>query len=128
MSEKNGQYHVTRVLKLGETASTSAQSASTTSDNGKPKCEDCGKELKDAKYKKCYECNKKNPVKRTSGYECPEKLGDRDAVGRSIEKQAMMKAAAQAVSTALQGQLGDADALAGMIITVYEKLLAKLNS
>lgn len=29
-------------------------------------CEDCGKELKDGKYTKCFTCNKKSPAKTTS--------------------------------------------------------------
>lgn len=120
MTEKNGQYHVTRVLKPGESASAPA---STTSD-GKPKCSDCGKELKDSKYKKCYECNKKNtaPKESKSGsYNSPEEQTRKNKLG-------IMSASAQAVATAMQGQLGDASALADMIITVYEKLLAKLNA
>jgi len=36
-----------------------------------PTCEDCGKALKDDKFKKCYMCNKKNPV--TPGTTATEK-------------------------------------------------------
>lgn len=39
-------------------------------------CEDCGKELKDGKYKKCFVCNKKNPApkeKKNDSYNNPEK-------------------------------------------------------
>jgi len=36
-------------------------------------CEDCGKELKDGKYKKCFMCNKKNPPKTQVIDEEPEK-------------------------------------------------------
>jgi len=38
-------------------------------------CEDCGKELKDDKYKKCFMCNKKSPPK-TKVIDEPEKEKD----------------------------------------------------
>lgn len=44
-------------LQLDEAAPVETKETEKTLD--KPKCEVCGKELKDAKYKKCYECNKK---------------------------------------------------------------------
>jgi len=124
MTEKNGQYHVSRITKKGqkpapvEEKKTPApvETAKTTG----YKCEDCGKVLKDGKYQKCFECNKKNPAPAKTG-------GQRDAVGQSIEKQAMMKASAMAVGSAFVGQVSDADVLAEMIIKVYEKLLKKLT-
>jgi hypothetical protein len=39
-------------------------------------CEDCGKELKDGKFKKCFMCNKKNPApkkEKDNSYNSPEK-------------------------------------------------------
>jgi hypothetical protein len=36
-------------------------------------CEDCQKELKDGKFKKCFMCNKKNPGKIKTSYDSPEK-------------------------------------------------------
>jgi hypothetical protein len=130
MTEKNGQYHVSKIMKKGQKSSAPAPVAtaktapvSETSKTTEYKCTDCGATLKDGKYTKCYPCNKKNPApaKTTSGG------GQRDAVGQSIEKQAMMKASAMAVGNAFVGQIADVDTLADMIIKVYEKLLKKLT-
>lgn len=126
MTEKDGKYDVTRILKKGQTSAPAetktASPATETSRTAEYKCEDCGAVLKDGKYKKCYPCNKKNPApkKETTG-------GQRDTVGQSIEKQAMMKASAMAVGNAFVGQVIDVDTLAEMIIKVYEKLLKKLT-
>lgn len=118
MTEKNGQYHVSRVYKPGESASAPVQTAK---DDGKPKCELCGKELKDSKYKKCYECNKKASESKTGTYsKSPE---DKE----QIKRLSVLSSASNAVSTAMQGQLGDAGALADMIIAVYEKLYKKVS-
>ena len=124
-TEKNGSYTVTRITKKGATpapVATASTAPATEAKTAEYKCEDCGATLKDGKYKKCYPCNKKNPApkKESSGG------GQRDAVGQSIEKQAMMKASAMAVGNAFVGQIGDVDTLADMIIKVYEKLLKKL--
>jgi len=51
---KNGQYFVTRISAPGQ----GLKVASTPVETSKPTCEDCGVELKDRKYKKCYICNK----------------------------------------------------------------------
>jgi hypothetical protein len=120
-TEKNGSYTVSRITKKGSTPAPVETKTETPKTEGY-KCEDCGASLKDGKYKKCFPCNKKNPTpkKEYSGG------GQRDAVGQSIEKQAMMKASAQAVATVMQGQVGDVDTLSDMIIKVYEKLLKKL--
>jgi len=127
MTEKDGKYNVTKILKKGQKASapvaTTNIAPATEAKTAEYKCEDCGATLKDGKYKKCYPCNKKNPAPRkesTGG-------GQRDAVGQSIEKQAMMKASAMAVGNAFVGQVADIDTLADMIIKVYEKLLKKLT-
>jgi hypothetical protein len=65
-------------------------------DDGKPKCTDCGKALKDGKYTKCYECNQKNPIKKTwtkgrgSSYvESPEKQ-DQIARGNAVNALAQI--------------------------------------
>jgi hypothetical protein len=42
-------------------------------------CEDCGKELKDGKYKKCFMCNKKAPAK-TQVFDEPEKESKKEWV------------------------------------------------
>ena len=125
MTEKNGQYTVTKILKIGgATTPAPAQAPATTT--GTPKCSDCGKDLKDAKYKKCYDCNKKAPAQQA---EKPAGGGGRtDAVGTSIEKQAMMKASANAVALAMQGQISDVTVLGDLIVALYEVLYAKLTA
>jgi hypothetical protein len=126
-TEKNGQYNVSRITKKGSApapvATTKPTPVTETVKTTEYKCTDCGATLKDGKYKKCFPCNKKNPApkKESTGG------GQRDAVGQSIEKQAMMKASAMAVGSAFVSQVQDADTLANMIITVYEKLLKKLT-
>lgn len=158
-TEKNGLYSVSRITKKGATP-TSVETKTETQKSGEHKCIDCGKVLKDGKYKKCFECNKINPTntkeepvsteykcedcgatlkdgKYKKCYPCNKKNpvqkkessggGQRDAVGQSIEKQAMMKASAMAVGNAFVGQIGNVDTLGDMIIKVYEKLLKKLT-
>ena len=157
-SENNGQYSVSSLVKKGSTPAP-VETKTEAPKAGEYKCEDCGKVLKDGKYKKCFDCNKKNPAKpkedsKPTEYKCtdcgkalkdgkytkcfpcnkknpePKKEysgGKRDAVGQSIEKQAMMKASAMAVGSAFVGVIGDAGTLADMIIVVYEKLLKKLT-
>lgn len=122
MTEKNGQYTVSKITKVGG-ATTSQTPATTTS---APKCSDCGKDLKDAKYKKCYDCNKKAPAQQA---EKPAGgSGRTDTVGTSIEKQAMMKASANAVALAMQGQISDEGVLGDLIVALYERLYAKLTA
>ena len=126
MTEKDGKYDITKILKKGQTSAPVATKTETPATEAPKsteyKCSDCGATLKDGKYKKCYPCNKKNPAtKKTSSG------SQRDGVGQSIEKQAMMKASAMAVGNAFVGQVGDPDTLADMIIKVYEKLLKKLT-
>jgi predicted RNA-binding Zn-ribbon protein involved in translation (DUF1610 family) len=60
--EKNGQYHVNRVTKDGKV--TSKKEVEKEEEVAEFTCEDCGKALKDGKYKKCFLCNKKNPAKK----------------------------------------------------------------
>jgi len=116
MAEKNGQYHVTKILKVGAVAP--KQEEKTSSTTTEHKCSDCGKVLKDGKYTKCFECNKKNPAPREQKSK---------STSDSIERQAMMKASAMAVGSTFVGNISNADTLADMIIVVYTKLLAKLR-
>jgi len=131
MTEKNGSYNVTKILKKGQKASSVPVKTETKTEPVKSsefKCEDCGKVLKDGKYKKCFVCNKKNPSPKKEEVSKPVNTGgQRDLVGKSIERQAMMKASAEAVATAMQGQMNDIDVLGDMIIKLYEKLLAKIT-
>ena len=131
LTENNGSYNVTKINKKGQKSAPVAETPKTevapktTTGGGIPCCSDCGKELKDTKYKKCFDCNKKNPSPKKTYSGGGRQDG---AVGKSIEKQAMMKASAMAVGSAFVGQVGtDANILADMIIVVYEKLLRKLT-
>jgi len=123
-TEKNGQYFVTKIMKIETCSPAPVETPKAIAPiSTEPKCEDCGKVLKDAKYTKCWECNKKNPAPKAD-----KPTGGRtDAIGTSIEKQAMMKASAQAIATTMQGQINDVNLLGDMIITLYEKLYKRLT-
>jgi len=117
---KNGQYFVTKIMKTGSgTKSTSTPEEP--KEEGKYYCEDCGKELKDGKYKKCYACNKKNPTKKApkGSYNNPT---DTEATRRS--KLAVLGSCATAI-TALAGQV-DANALGDVLESLYDKMYKKL--
>lgn len=58
---KNGQYFATKIMTAGSGEEKVEEVPEETIDYV---CEDCGAELKNGKYKKCYTCNKKNPSKR----------------------------------------------------------------
>jgi len=60
--EKNGQYHVNRITKDGKV--TSKKEVEKEEEVAEFTCSDCGKALKDNKYKKCFMCNKKSPAKK----------------------------------------------------------------
>ena len=123
--EKNGQLYISRIGN--DSPAPRAETAKSTAYT----CEDCGATLKDGKYKKCYLCNKKNPVKKEETKTEEKKpyvpYTKSPEVQESIAKQAIMKAAADAVATAMQGQVGDIDTLAEMIIKLYEKLYDKIR-
>lgn len=53
--------------------------------------------------------------------------GRTDSVGRSIERQAIMKAACEAVKT-MPGQFGSVDDLWNTIDTLYTKMITKITS
>jgi hypothetical protein len=125
--EVKGQSIITRITKASapETpvkAPTTAPVASNTAEaTTEPTCTDCGKKLKDNKYTKCFTCNQKNPTPKASGG-----FGKSPEVQDSIKRQAIMKAAADAVAQVFVGQVGDVDVLGDMIIKLYEKLLPKV--
>jgi len=52
--EKEGLKVITFIKKIGQSVPKPQPS-----NTGKPTCEDCGAELKDSKYKKCWKCNQK---------------------------------------------------------------------
>lgn len=59
-TKKNGKYTVNFIKKASATTSQPQEPS-----NDVPTCEDCGKELKDAKYKKCYTCNQNSKEEKT---------------------------------------------------------------
>lgn len=113
---ENNMLHVSRIekgagsdVKGGATAS----SASTTN-TGKPTCSDCGVEVKDAKYTKCYACNQKNPASKSKGAS-----GRSPEVNESIKRQAIGHMTSRSL-IALQGHV-DPNNLAGIAETLYKK-------
>ena len=112
MSEKAGQYNVTKISKVEGSPVTTSDTSSDTL-----KCEDCGVALKDSKYKKCFNCNKKSPSETA-------RPGKNESM---IVKECVLKASANAISTCMVGQIGDVDALGEMICKLYDKLLTKIN-
>ena len=118
----NGElkYHVSRIEKGDGTdtktgGGTPNPSATGTPNTDKPKCSDCGKELKDAKYEKCYVCNKKNPSKSKGKGSYGKSPEEQD----SIKRQAIGKMTAQSL-IAMQGQV-DPNNIVGLIETLYKK-------
>jgi len=93
-SQSGGKNTVTYITKgKGEPEKTTPQEVKSTTSTPKDtgtgyKCEDCGAPLKDNKYKKCYTCNKKNPV---SGYKgesgtTKDNLIKREAIGHMASR------------------------------------------
>ena len=118
--DNRGGAEITRITKAAGDTTPPATATPPPASSGAPVCTDCGKALKDGKYKKCYTCNQKNPAPKTGGYQkSPE-------VQESIKRQAIMKSSADAVATAFVGQVQDIPTLGDMIIQLYEKLLPKV--
>lgn len=97
-----------------------------TTPSNKPTCEDCGAELKDATYPTCYECSM---ARREKEAKSPES-SDRQ---RSIEVQAMVKAAANVVGASIAGQVDfsnpeQAEKLANYVSTVAKGLLKEFDN
>ena len=93
---KNGQYFVTRISAPGQSPKTSSAPVSEKS-TSKPTCSDCGKELKDDKYEKCYTCNKKSPSGRKT---YTKNIDTANAISRQNANHATSRAL-----IALQGQI-----------------------
>lgn len=112
---QNGQYFVTKIMNAGSgTKSTSAPETKVS--DGKPTCEDCGKELKDSKYTKCYECNQK--ARKSSG----GKTYGKDSV--AIQKESVLHSCAIAVG-ALAG-LVDPNNIGDVLESLYDRMYKKL--
>lgn len=107
------KYHVTRIEKGN---GTDTKKGATAPDTGKPTCEDCHKELKDDKYKKCWACNEKNPVKKSYGKKSYDKSPE---VQASIKRQAIGHMTSRTL-IALQGHI-DQNTIIGVMETIYKK-------
>jgi len=126
--EKKGvAKNVTKIIKASvpATTETSKEEPKQTKSSTGFECEDCGKELKDGKFKKCFMCNKKAPKeskhtpddgKRTY-FGSPE-----DIAGK--QRGCSLGAAAELLS----GRQEDPETLAEMTIVVAQKFLEWLRS
>jgi len=119
-TKKGKLYHVTRVNKEGKCKELSGddqkESIPQESSSNNLVCEDCGKELKSDKYKKCYTCNQKNP---SGGFtqRSPETVA-------SIKTQCAYKAAATALLV-FTGQIADIKTLKEQLDDLAEHILSK---
>ena len=111
-SDAEVKYHVTRIEKGAGTDTKAGVATPDTS--GKPTCKDCGKELKDAKYEKCYTCNQKNPSKTGK-----KSYGKSPEVQESIKRQAIGHMTSRSL-IALQGHI-DPNNIATIAETLYKK-------
>jgi len=112
-SEATGEVglHITRISKAGQGGGVTTSTPSTT---GKPTCKDCGKELKDAKYEKCYTCNKNNPAPKSGG-----SYGKSPEVQASIKRQAIGHMVSRTL-IALTGQI-DRNSVIEVMEVLYKK-------
>lgn len=118
---KNGQYHVKRIMKLGETGDAPVEVSNT----GEGKTCSCGKKIKNDKYDNCYSCNQKNPTGGSalkSGYMKEKTPEESDR----IMKLSLLATASHAVKV-LTAQLPDADAVADAVIMIYNKLYNEIK-
>ena len=150
-TEKDGKYNITKIIE-GGTSSKKEDTPPTT----KYTCEDCKKELKDDKYKKCYECNKKNPSTSTAKntcsdcskelkddkyqkcYECNKKnpvtksTGSKSSYGNPTPEEGKRKNKLSVLSsvatamTTLTGQIGDIKTVVEHLKVGYKELYKEL--
>ena len=117
-AKENGQYNVSRVNKDGtvKTETTTDEDEGPEEDDDVKRCEDCGKELKDPKYDKCYTCNQKNPSKKST-----EKSSERTD---SIKMQTAYKVAGMSIQV-FTGQIADLDVLKEQLDDIAEHVYKK---
>ena len=113
--DDNDQYNVTRINKDGKSTTTKVKTDK--KDPNKPHCVDCGKELKDDKYEKCYDCNQKNPSKKTSGRGYSKSPEDKE----QIKRLGLIRSATVGIQV-LTGHIDDVNVLADMINILAKKL------
>ena len=121
--EKKGVAMIVSKIVSATSASIAEKPKETVVDNplakspGTPVCEDCGIELKDDKYKKCYRCGKKAyKGKESKSYDNPEKTAQ-------IQRGNALNAAASVLS----GRPEDPDTLGEMTIAIATKFLEWLR-
>ena len=120
-SVNNGQYNVTRITKgSGDSKRINDKKTKNTS---VPTCEDCGKELKDSKYTKCYTCNKKNPSKKKGSSNSYSKSPEDK---EQIRRLSVLRAVAEAIQV-MTGQIDNVDTLGTMMETLYDKFYKKVS-
>jgi hypothetical protein len=122
--EKKGvAKNVTKIVKAG-TETPKEEHQPTKSSTGF-ECEDCGKELKDGKFKKCFMCNKKAP--KTEGNKISRK---EPSYTQSPERSAQIQRgnALNAAGRLLSGRPEDPETLAEMAIVVAQKFLDWLRA
>lgn len=124
-TNKNGKYYVTKIVKAsgGGTRSDSNKTENTKSSS--PCCEDCNKELKDSKYKKCWACNNKNYSKSTTT-SSSSKSYKSPTTQDSIVRQSCMKGACDAVKT-MAGQIDNVDTLVEAVLAIYGEIYKKVT-
>lgn len=113
--EEGKQMFIDRVNKEGKvTKSTGTSKPTPEKKTTQPTCEDCGKELKDSKYPKCYTCNQKNP---STSKKSPEDIS-------SIKMQCAYKVAGMAIQV-MTGQIEDVDTIKEMLDNIAEHVSKK---
>ena len=119
-------YKVIRVNKDGKNVEKSSKedapvketkSPPISGDSDKPVYSDCGKELKDSKYKKCYTCNQANPEQGKYSQKSPE-------VQASIKAQTAYKCASIAMQV-FTGQIADLDTLKSQLDDLANHIVNK---
>ena len=116
---QNNMFHVSKIEKGPGTDTKKGTAPAVGGGSGKPVCEDCGKDLKDAKYKKCYTCNQKNPAKKTGG-----SYGKTPEVQESIKRQAIGHMTSRTLIS-LQGHVdpNNVEAIAERLYKKYQDLV-----
>lgn len=112
-TKSNGEYTITYITK----GTGQAENEALVQEEGKFYCEDCKKELKDDKYKKCYACNQKNPTKKANGKgDFDQDTSVRQTVAHSVSRMLI----------ALQGQV-EVNNIADVFSTLFDEVYGKVK-
>jgi len=124
---KKGVANYVTMIKKGSESAPEAEAPESTTGF---KCIDCGKELKDGKYKKCFMCNKKNPAKKEETSTGTKETKTYNSYDNPTKTAQIMKGnslnAAAAVSAG-QG-FSDPDAAVQFTLIVAERFLEWLKA